>query len=116
MIAIATTVFDLDGSLVLTHRDATVVFGTQSRRSSKSKTLDGGVSVYDTGFSQGDREFKVTLINPTAELVDRLASLMELYSTFRVTCIKGAFTAGLSSLDESSSKINFTISIESKVS
>ena len=116
MIAIATTVFDLDGSFVLTQRDATIVFGTQSRRSSKSKTLDGGVSVYDTGFSQGDREFRVSLNNPTEALVNQIATLMEQHSTFRIACTKGAFIAGLSSLDESSSGVTFNISIEEKVS
>ncbi len=116
MIAIATTVFDLDGSFVLTHRDASVVFGTMGRRSSKSKTLDGGVSVYDTGFSQGDREFIVSLNSPSEALVNQIATLIELHSTFRVSCIKGAFTAGLNSLSETSSKVTFTISIQSKVS
>ena len=115
MIAISTKAFDLIGSFILRDRDARIRLGSMSRRGTKTATLDGGVSVYDTGLSQGDREFEVQLTNPNAAFIDRIKYLMENHSSYIVTTREGVFTALLSSLNEAANRTSFTISIEAKV-
>ena len=115
MIAVSTRVFDIEGSFVLSDRNARIRWGGMSRRAAKSATLDGGVAFYDTGLSHGDREFEVQINNPSVEFVDKIKRLMEYHSSFLVTTREGAFSAFLTSLNEDYSRTSFTISIEEKL-
>lgn len=115
MIAISTEVFDLIGSFIIRDRDARIRLGSMSRRGVKLATLDGGVSIYDTGLSHGDRFFEVQLTNPSAAFIDRIKYLMEYHSSYKVSMREGVFTALLSSLNETETRTSFTISIEAKV-
>ena len=114
MIAVSTAVFELEGSFVIRNSDARIRLGSMSRRGAKTATLDGGVSVYDTGLSHGDRKWEISLTNPSASFIDKIKYLMEYHSSFRVMTREGAFTALLSDLNEAATRTSFTISIESK--
>ena len=115
MIGISTITFDWDGSFILTNRDANLRLGSMGRRASKTATLDGGVYVYDTGLSQGDREFDVQLINPTKELVNKIKTLMANHSSFLIVIGEGAFTGMLLSINETLQRTSFKVSITDKV-
>lgn len=115
MIGISTLSFDLEGSFILREKDARVRLGSMSRRGAKTATLDGGTSRYDTGLSHGDREFEVQMNNPSVVFIDKIKYLIENYSSFRVVTREGAFTALITSLNESYTNTSFIISIEEKV-
>lgn len=115
MLAVSTTNFDINGSFVLSSKEATILLGSMGRRNSKTATLDGGVSVYDTGLSQGDREFNVVLTNPTRKLVDKIKTLMINHTSFNIILEEGVFNGSLVSLNETLKRTSFKISILSKV-
>ena len=115
MIGISTQAFDLDGSFTLRSRDARITFGSMGRRATLTATLDGGISLYDTGLSHGDRRFEVQLNNPDPAFIDKIKYLMENHSSFILTAREGVFTAFLSSLNEAANRTNFSISLIEKV-
>lgn len=115
MIGISTRSFDLDGSFILTSRDANLRLGSMGRRATKTATLDGGISIYDTGLSQGDREFDIQLTNPTEAFINKIKTLMTNHSSFLIVTTEGAFTGMLLSINETLQRTSFKISIESKV-
>jgi hypothetical protein len=63
------------------------------RRASVTATLDGGVSVYDTGYSVADRTIRVRIRNATLEQVGAVAYLIELYPRLIVSTRAGCFAA-----------------------
>ena len=74
MIALSTSIFDLDGHVVLRELPSTDM-GETRRRVNRQKTLDGGVVVNDSGYAPGDRTIEVRWrIRNDAEygLVERL--------------------------------------------
>jgi len=90
MISIATPTFDLSGTLVLSHTEASVL-DTQTRRVSRKATLDGGAVILDRGYTDADRD-----LNLRAKLVDlaqvgRAAYLLETYSQLLVSTERGCF-------------------------
>lgn len=98
MISITTPTFDLDGARVF-NRDNLSSISALERRVSRTKTLDGGVNLYDSGYSAGDR---------TIELIQRLSSvsdydfcdrIVKLYNEIIVSTRAGTFYANPSSLD-----------------
>lgn len=86
-----------------------------SRRTTKTATLDGGVSTYDTGLSHGDREFEIQINNPDILLIDQIKYLMENHTSFIISTREGVFKGFLTSLNESFNRTSFLISIEEKV-
>lgn len=64
---------------------------TRSRRMSRTPTLDGGVAVYDTGYSAGDRDIKICVPNASREIADFMAYLVETYNLITVTVGMEAF-------------------------
>jgi|GEM_PF-571313 len=95
MISISTRVYDLNGARVFrddeldqkyvcTNRDI-------QRRMSRTATLDGGVSVYDTGYAVGDRDITVRVPNASPETIDFMAYLVQTYNEITVTTDESAF-------------------------
>lgn len=95
MIGISTRIFDLNGArifrddeldqqYVCTNRDL-------QRRMTRTATLDGGVSIYDTGYAVGDRDITVRVPNASKEIIDFLAYLVQTYNEITVTTDESAF-------------------------
>ena len=114
MIAIATTIFDLNGTIVLHNREATINTDAMYRRMSKSALLDGGVWVVDGGFSHGDRDFTISINEPSEALVAQIKYLMEYYPLFTISTAEGVFHGMLGILDKTTKRYTIKISIESK--
>jgi hypothetical protein len=94
MIGLATKTYDIDGARIFeTDRAADQSNRQGSRRQSRTATLDGGVSIYDTGYSDGDRT--VTLVEPNAppESIDYARYLCETYSLVIVSMDDGVYEA-----------------------
>lgn len=64
-----------------------------TRRATVTATLDGGSSVYDTGYSVSDRTIKVQVKNATLDQVTAIAYLIELYPRLIVSTGAGCFEA-----------------------
>lgn len=115
MISIASRAFDLNGSFLITNREARIRLGTVARRATKTATLDGGTSVYDTGVSPGDREFEIQINNPTKALISQIKYLIENHSEFTISTIDGLFIGYIGSINGAYSKTSVILSITDKV-
>lgn len=94
MIAISAPTYDITGHLILATRIRNPYQGT--RRGSVTATLDGGSSVYDTGYSVSDQTFSATLKRPTTAQLVTLRYLVAYYREIVLCCESGAYSAMLS--------------------
>jgi len=96
MIGISAPLFDSAGSITLREMPTTDL-GETRRRNSRIATLDGGVVVNDSGYSQGDRTIVVRWRARGDELrkVDRL---VQSYPALTVATRIGVFDAAVQSL------------------
>ena len=96
-IGIAVDVYDLAGSIYFRgadlHPGKTMADTGRERRATRTKTLDGGVSVYDTGYAPGDRTLGVYLPKPTLAIISALSYLVERYSLVIVSTKDGVYRA-----------------------
>lgn len=112
MIGLSSRVFDPAGSIYLYQEqiDRSTVGGMQDRerRSTVYKTLDGGVSIVDSGYAVGDRDLTVVVTNATPAQVATIVALVESYAQLLLTTPDGAFVVAPKSTqaDGSSIKIN----------
>ena len=118
MIGLSSLIFDTRGALYLYREqiDKSTVGGLydRSRRITKYKTLDGGVSVVDNGYAVGDRSLAVNIVAATPEQVATATRLVEIYSTLLLTTPDGAYrvTPDTIQADGSSLKINLSFQSE----
>jgi len=74
---------DIDTSMQL-HRDII-------RRVSRTKTLDGGVYISDSGVSVGDKNISIIIKQPSLTDIDDLKTAFNLHSDFIVSTNDGAY-------------------------
>jgi len=103
MISLSAMTYDPAGALLLRARPNNPFFG--QRRTTVTATLDGGVSVYDGGYSIADQTLNVTLKRPTKATLTTLQYLAAYYSQLTLCCESGAF----------STAINFTLNGDSLI-
>lgn len=94
MIGLSTATYDPAGVLLLRARPKNPFFG--QRRTTVTATLDGGVSVYDGGYSIADQTLNVTLKRPTKSVMSALQYLAAYYSQLTLCCESGVFSAAMS--------------------
>lgn len=96
-IGLSTEIFDLDGALYIDERQidrgVAVKNKERSRRVSRTATLDGGVAVYDSGYSDGDRTINVNVPRAPAAVIEFMEYIIETYATILLTCQEGAYRA-----------------------
>lgn len=90
MISLSATSYDPVGTLILKTRVTNPYEAT--RRGSVTATLDGGSSVYDTGYSITDQTLRASLKKPSKSTILSLQYLTAYYSQIIVACESGAFT------------------------
>lgn len=92
---LAAKIYDPTGSLYI--RGSQIDVGAiarnhaRERRVTRTATLDGGVSVYDTGCSVADRELTIKIPVASAALAAFFVYMVETYDTIIVTTNEGAF-------------------------
>ncbi len=91
MIGLSTLSYDPNGVVLLNARISNPY--SAQRRGSVTATLDGGVSVYDTGYSEADQTLSATVRNPSRALLVQLKYLVAYYGQLLMTCDLGAFRA-----------------------
>lgn len=90
MISISATTFDITGTVLLPRAWVKNPYNVQ-RRGSVTATLDGGVSVYDTGYSDSDQTFSVSIKTPSKELLIALKYLIAYYAQLTMCCETGCY-------------------------
>lgn len=90
MIGISAKVYDIDGARIFPEAETSSRKG--ARRVTRVPTLDGGVSVNDSGYTDGDREVYVEEAFASLEAVDFAQYICETYGLVTVTTQDGAYT------------------------
>lgn len=62
-----------------------------ARRVNRTATLDGGAAFNDMGFSHGDRDMVVRWMPTSRAQVDRVARMVRLHQSLRITTPEGVF-------------------------
>lgn len=95
MISLSATTFDTAGAVCLSKATISNPYNTE-RRGTVTATLDGGVSVYDTGYSDSDQIFNVTIKRPSKSLLVALRYLIAYYAQLILCCETGCYSAVVS--------------------
>lgn len=94
-IGISSTIFDTSGTLYVDGGELSaseaLKNNVRERRATRTATLDGGVSVYDTGYAAGDRDMEVRVPSPSREMIDFFFYMVETYNLIMVTTEDGAY-------------------------
>lgn len=90
LITLATTVFDLDGYIDIVAPEDTTD-GETRRRVNRTGTLDGGVSVVDGGYVDGDRTLEYTWKTESRAHNDAIDRLVRLYTRINASTPDGVY-------------------------
>jgi len=109
ILSLCSRVFDPDGAIVIIIDPSSELSNT-TRRVNRVKTLDGGVSINDTGFAEGDRELKIKAQLSSSE-VEQIRRLQQLYPLLSVSIKDGVFEGTINQISESPpiTNINFLV-------
>jgi len=109
IISLCSRVFDPDGAMLISINPDSEL-GSSTRRVNRVKTLDGGVSINDTGFSDGDREFKLKAQLSALE-VEQINRLYQLYPLLSISTSNGVFEGAIDQVTETppTTNINFLV-------
>lgn len=114
-VTLAAAIFDPSGSVSLKIDPSKSKWVNGKRRTTRTKTLGGGVFIFDGGFSHGDRTltFKINTISP-----DDLTILLHLRDNHTtITCsIEDEFFLGVIDDVNLDPSINITFLVKSRLS
>jgi len=117
MIGISALVYDTAGAKILeTDNEKDLSNRKGSRRVTITATLDGGVTVYDTGFSDGDRIISVNVPAASQEDINFAEHICRAYNLITVTMLDGAYKAVPESYKIDSGELLMTLRITEKIS
>lgn len=111
MIGLSAPVFDPGGCGILSMTaDSALAMGGGQRRQTRTATLDGGASLYDTGFTLSDTDWQVkTQASPcNLALVRHLCTS---YQTIRASTRHGVVRGSLRSFRREGPHLVFTLSV-----
>lgn len=114
MISIQPVTFDLQGGIQGSPLP-TSDLRAADRRMSRRALLDGSVSIYDGGYSDGDRTMTVAL-RASRTTADRASELMRLYNRVVVSAEDGCYRAALQSVRYDPPVLSLTLWIETRLS
>ena len=93
-IALSSIVFDMSGDLYIGNKellpDKSSIIDIK-RRSTRTATLDGGSSLYDTGYSSSDRTITITVPMDKTTIIDALEYFVKTYSEMILILSDGAY-------------------------
>jgi len=109
MISLSAPTYDVVGTVLLPWTRVKNPYDTQ-RRGSVTATLDGGVSVYDTGYSESDQTLRAEVRNPSRDLMVSLRYLIAYYSQLVLCCETGCYSA-IASFSASGDTLNLQLRV-----
>jgi hypothetical protein len=100
-IGISTQIFDLQGAHYFRRAELDLQELNKNyrltRRVSRTATLDGGTSIYDTGYAPGDRDITVKVPAASKAIADYLAYITKIYNQVLVATEESVFLGDPSS-------------------
>ncbi len=112
MISISTIISDANGNLIFKELKDSDVFN-KSARVTRTATLDGGVYINHSGYTDGDRTLKIkALLNKEKE--DILTYIFESFTKIILSIAEGIYIASISYINLVNGTANITILIEKK--
>jgi len=95
MIGLSTRIYDLQGARVFREEEldpaALMENYRRTRRVTRTATLDGGASVYDTGYAVGDRDVTIKVPAAPKSVADYMAYIVKTYAEIAVVVAESAF-------------------------
>lgn len=117
MIGLASEVYDIIGDMVFSQANRlNNLNDAGSRRCTRTATLDGGCTVYDTGYSDSDNTVTVREENASQEAIDFAKYIVKSYGSIVVTMKDGAFLGVPSSWKVNDNSLDINILITEKIS
>lgn len=89
MISIASPTYDTNGHIAIDAHPYNLF--DAARRGSVTATLDGSVSVYDTGYSVADQTIKCSVNRPDKTTLQRIQYIVAHYGQVVLSCEAGCF-------------------------
>lgn len=114
-VGIASRLYLSDGAVMCQPRPEDTRLRENSRRTTRTKTLDGGVVVTDGGTSHGDRTFEIA-VDSDATLWAALWAMFNIVSWVTVTTDEGCFLGVMDSLRDSDGKIIIKVLVSESLS
>lgn len=114
MLSITTATFDLRGHLLL-HPEPSSELKRNTRRMSRTPTLDGGCSISDQGFSDSDRTFTVSQNNISKNLASRIWYIFRTYSLVYISTEEGVFRGAIQDVNLTEGNLRAKILIKEKL-
>ncbi len=111
-------VYDLRGAVLVRGitSEAARVNRNVRRRVTRTATLDGGCTLYDTGYSVADRDILVEVAYPTEALFEALQYLCRTYNLVTVCTEDGAFSASPESCQFVDDRLQFRCLVKEALS
>jgi hypothetical protein len=101
MISISSPVFDVDGNMLSHRLDTTANLFTQSRRVSRTATLDGSAIIEDLGYSVADRTLTLAVRGLSRSDADNLERMVQGNTRLVVSSDAGIFSCAISNYNYS---------------
>ena len=115
MISITTKTFDIIGE-ALFDPDHTSDLRSNTRRASRTATLDGGCEIVDQGYSDADRTLEVRKQGVSEDLGDRLWYLFRTYSLLHFSMPDGFYSGTIKSLEIREGSLSMRVLIKERLS
>ena len=117
MIGISTQTYDLSGARIFKLIMPVPVHRAGSRRIMRTATLDGGVTIADMGYSDGDRTFTIEIPDPRIEDVDFARYIVETFNLVTVVTDDGVYSVAPSTYKVlSNGKLSIELLVKQKTS
>jgi len=114
MISITSTSADPSGALIIDALPSSDI-DTKSARISRSQTLDGGVYINNSGFSDGDRTLRIS----AKLMTDQADKLTHIINNFNLVCISmsdGFYTGAIQFVKKTGILYKITIYLNTRES
>lgn len=116
MVTFSSKVFDIDGSVYVEVIGGDLVTRGSTRRVSRTKTLDGSVSLDDSGYAEGDRTFNFNVESISQSALETLHRIHSLYSVHRCATDEGMFEGVIESIGILNGTATITFLVSRKLS
>ncbi len=113
MIALATPLFDLDGTIL--HHGAIIERTGVGRRTNRIATIDGSSAFQDRGYSVTDQTLNINFPNISFELEQDLLRIISFYNELYLACELGFFLVQIDGYSKSSSAGGLRIMIKEQL-
>ncbi|MBW1802553.1 MAG: hypothetical protein JRJ85_17695 [Deltaproteobacteria bacterium] len=116
MIVLSKTTSDTAGTVQLEIDHDKSDLRTYSRRLVRTKTLDGGVVISDSGFSDGDRTLRIVALNVGGALAAALETMHQNNTIIGLSMAGGFYSAAIKTLSIKDGGAVLAVFLKSKLS